>query len=168
MLDGQSAVWVLLESGDVQRDDQAWEVLQSELTRSMQVVQLPARELIETDEFFRPEVPIDLRVEFSAVRLSADDPAERAFASLLRGSEADLREFDDPIAIPLYGRGRTYFALVGAGMNADTIEENGHFLCGACSCQIKEDNPGLDMLMAVNWADQVTRGPRCHGWSCPS
>jgi hypothetical protein len=155
LLDGQSAVWVFLESGDTQQDDATWELLQRELLRSSSVVQLPARELIETDEYYRPEVEIDLRVEFSAVRLSANDPAEQAFAALLRGSEPDLREFDEPIAVPLYGRGRTYFALVGAGLNATTIDENGQFLCGACSCQVKQDNPGLDMLMAVNWSEQV-------------
>jgi hypothetical protein len=155
LLDGQSAVWVFLDSGDAERDDAAWELLQAELVRSTQVVQLPARELTETDEFFRPDVEIELRVEFSAVRLTADDPAERAFAALLRGSEADLRDFDEPIALPIYGRGRTYYALVGRGLNADTIEENSHFLCGACSCQVKEDNPGVDMLMAVNWDEHV-------------
>jgi hypothetical protein len=155
LLDGQSAVWVLLDSGDPQRDDAAWELLQRELVRSSSVVQLPARELIESDEFYRPDVEIDLRVEFTAVRLRADDPAEQAFASLLRGSEPDLREFNEPIAIPLYGRGRTYFALVGAGVTGTTVDENGQFLCGACSCQVKQDNPGLDMLMAVDWAEKV-------------
>ena len=57
--------------------------------------------------------------------------------------------------MPIYGRGRTYFALVGAGINANMIEESGHFLCGACSCQVKEDNPGIDMLLAVNWSDRI-------------
>jgi hypothetical protein len=130
-------------------------LLQRELVRSSSVVQLPARELIESDEFYRPDVEIDLRVEFTAVRLRADDLAEQAFASLLRGSEPDLREFNEPIAIPLYGRGRTYFALVGAGVTGTTVDENGQFLCGACSCQVKQDNPGLDMLMAVDWAEKV-------------
>jgi hypothetical protein len=155
LLDGQSVVWVLLDSGHAERDEQAWQVLQAELTRSAQVVELPARELIESDEFFRPEVPIELRVEFSAVRIAKDDAAEQAFASMLRSSEADLRDFDEPIAVPIYGRGRTYFALVGAGINAQMVEENGRFLCGACSCQVKEENPGLDMLMAVDWAHRV-------------
>ncbi len=151
LLDGQSAVWVLLESGDAAADQAAWERLQAELTRSADTVQLPARELIESDDEFRADVEIQLRVEFSALRLASSDPTEQAFASLLRGSEADLREFQKPIAVPIYGRGRTYFALVGDGINPDLIEENCQFLCAACSCQVKQENPGVDMLMAVAW-----------------
>jgi hypothetical protein len=112
---------------------------------------LPARELIEAEEEFRADVPIELRVEFSAVRLSRQDAAEQAFDAMLRGSEPDLRQLNDPIAIPVFGRGRTYYALAGQGIQPDTIEENGHFLCGACSCQIKNENPGVDLLIAMNW-----------------
>ena len=82
-------------------------------------------------------------------------PQEAAFASMLLGSEPDLRDFDEPIAIPIYGRGRTFFALVGKGINEEMIHENCQFLCGACSCQVKQENPGVDMLMAVDWAGQV-------------
>lgn len=151
LLDGQSAVWVLVESGDRAADDAAWQVLERELERSKSVVKLPAQELIESDDEYRPEVEIELRVDFSAVRLAASDAREQAFAAMLRGSESDLSEFQGPLAVPIYGRGRTYYALVGDGIQARTIEDNGHFLCGACSCQVKQENPGVDMLMAVNW-----------------
>ncbi len=116
---------------------------------------MPDQSVIEADEFYRPEVEIELRVEFSLERIRRDDPHEAAFLSMLLGSEPDLRDFEEPIAIPIYGRGRTYFALVGRGINAEMMEENCRFICGACSCQVKQENPGIDILMAVDWANQV-------------
>ena len=60
---------------------------------------------------------------------------------MLLGSESDLREFNEPIAIPIYGRGRTYFALVGNGINPEMIEENCRFLIGACSVPSEAGKP---------------------------
>ncbi len=156
LLAGESAVWVLVETGRPEEDQRAWDELTRQLAEAEKKVRLPERELIETDEYYRADVKIDLKVKFSAVRVSASDPAEAAFVSMLRGSEADLAEFDQPLAIPIYGRGRTYFALVGKGINQETISENCQFLCGACSCQVKQDNPGVDMLMAVPWEERVS------------
>jgi hypothetical protein len=155
LLTGQSAVWVFIDSGHEEADEEAFQRLQTELQRLQSEVELPDQQLIESDEFFRPEVEIELKVEFSVIRVRRDDPQEVAWVSMLLGSEPDLRDFDEPITIPIYGRGRTYFALVGKGINPEMIEENCWFLCGACSCQVKQENPGVDMLIAHDWAGQV-------------
>jgi hypothetical protein len=47
------------------------------------------------------------------------------------------------------------YALVGAGITADNIREAGAFLVGACSCEVKRQNPGTDLLMAVDWDAQI-------------
>jgi hypothetical protein len=75
---------------------------------------------------------------------------------MLLNSEPDLAEYDEPIAIPVFGRGRTSFALVGAGIHEGTIGDSCRFVCGDCSCQVKEQNPGRDLLMAVDWDGRVT------------
>jgi len=157
LLSGESAVWVLVETGRPDEDQRAWDELTRQLADAETKVRLPERELIETDEYFRADVKIDLKVKFSALRVSPNDPAEAAFVAMLRGSEADLAEFDQPLAIPIYGRGRTHFALVGKGINQATIGESCQFLCGACSCQVKQENPGVDMLMAVPWEERVSQ-----------
>jgi hypothetical protein len=36
-------------------------------------------------------------------------------------------------------------------LNADLIRELTEFLCGACSCQVKEQNPGFDLLLTTDW-----------------
>jgi hypothetical protein len=166
LLAGQSAVWVLVECGEPAQDQAAWEQLQSYVVESLPAIELPDRTLIQTDESFRPDVAIELKVEFSALRLSADDQRERAFAAMLRASEPDLAELREPIAIPVYGRGRSYYALVGRGISAANVTDAGQFLCGACSCQVKHDNPGVDLLMAVAWSDAI-RGVRASDVELP-
>jgi hypothetical protein len=113
--------------------------------------------LLEAEEEFSADTAVELRIGFSVVRLERDDPDEQIFRSLLVHSEHDLAEFSEPIAIPIFGRGRTYFALVGEGINPSTIDDNSRFLCGDCSCQVKDLNPGMDMLFAVNWDAHVRR-----------
>ncbi len=155
LLAGDSAVWVLIESGQKEQDDQAYETLARELARLEKSLELPARELIEAEQEFQANTPIELRIGFSLLRLRRDDPEEQVFLSMLLHSEPDLADFHEPIAIPIFGRGRSVFALVGRGIKGENIEENCRFICGDCSCQVKEQNPGMDMLFAVNWDDRV-------------
>lgn len=154
--DGQSAVWILIKSGDAEKDAIAEQTLVEKLKLANEEVLLPDQSLIESEEEFRADNPIELRVEFSLLTVSRDDPAEEPFVAMLLNSEEDLTEFEEPIAVPIFGRGRTYFALVGKGINEDTILENCGFVCGACSCQVKQANPGIDTLMAYDWSAKIT------------
>jgi hypothetical protein len=155
LLDGDSAVWVLVECGDAQRDDAAAELLEAELRRLEKAIELPALEELAAEEEFQANTSVPLRLGFSLVRLAKNDAEEEVLRSMLLASEPDLAEFDDPIVIPVYGRGRTYYALVGKGISPELIEDNGRFVCGDCSCQIKDQNPGVDLLLAANWEDEV-------------
>lgn len=96
--------------------------------------------------------------KFPIVDVSRDDPGEAVFRRMLLMSEPDLRDYDEPMAFPVFGRGRALYALVGAGINPDTIAEACMFLTSRCSCVVKELNPGMDLLMTANWdaaAEQV-------------
>ena len=155
VLAGDSAVWVLIEGSDKTANDAAAATLESELARIESLIKLPTQEILEAEEEFRADTAVELRIGFTLLRLRRDDPSEAVFLSLLLGTESDLRDFDEPITIPIYGRGRTYYALIGKGINADLIEQNCRFICGDCSCQVKEQNPGSDVLLAVNWDEQI-------------
>jgi hypothetical protein len=94
--------------------------------------------------------------EFSTVSLSRTDPNERMLLSMIMHSEPDLDEYvKEPMAIPVFGRGRALYTLIGEGINADNIREAAAFLTGPCGCEIKMMNPGVDLLMAVNWDGAV-------------
>ena len=84
-------------------------------------------------------------------RVSRTDPAEKLLVETLLSSEPDLRGRDEPMAFPVFGRGRVLYALVGAGVNADNVRHTLDFLVGGCSCTIKRQNPGVDLLLTADW-----------------
>ena len=50
--------------------------------------------------------------------------------------------------IPVFGQGRALYALVGDGIKHETIDRAATFLIGKCSCEVREQNPGFDLLLA--------------------
>jgi len=110
-------------------------------------------------EFAPPVEDMDtpsVTFEFSTVSLSRTDPNERMLLSMIMNSEPDLDDYvKEPMAVPVFGRGRALYTLIGEGINADNIREAAAFLTGPCGCEIKMMNPGVDLLMAVNWDGAV-------------
>lgn len=156
LADKDSVSWVFLESGVRAVDDAKFAKLESELRRLENVIKLPVIE--EADLKDLSKRPEELKIKFSAHRLSRTDPSEAAFISMLLATESDLREeFENgtPMAFPVFGRGRVLFALLGDGIATSTIEEASRFLAGACQCTVKADNPGVDLLVAFDWDAHV-------------
>jgi len=153
---GESAVWVLLESGDGVKDEAAAGMLQAELARMSETLELPGLPG-ETAQELRDWVPgPPLRIAFSVVRVSRSDPAEECFVSMLLHSESDLLEFAEPMAFPVYGRGRLLYALVGAGINPYNIAEACAFLTGPCLCVYQATEPGTQLLTTAEWTANGT------------
>ncbi|MEA2062132.1 MAG: hypothetical protein U9P14_00415, partial [Gemmatimonadota bacterium] len=142
-----SAVWVLLECGDRKKDEAAARVLEEHLPVMEKTLRLP--EAVDRENL---EGLSRLRVGFPLIRLSRLEMREEVFIRMLMNTEPDLDLYADwPMAFPVYGRGRTLYALVGEGITAENIEEACAFLTGPCACEIKDLNPGMDLLMAVDW-----------------
>ena len=149
--EGQSAVWLLLESGEAAKDSAAAGLLDARLKHLASILELPkldpqdiANGLISTGQD-------GMRLEFSVLRLARSDAREQQFISLLLGAEADLTEATGPIVVPVFGQGRALYALVGDGIRHETIDKAATFLIGKCSCEVKEQNPGFDLLLAADW-----------------
>jgi hypothetical protein len=157
LLDGESAVWVLIESGDSEKDGAAAALLEKELKALEATLELPEDLVAEEGDGVLDENAPALRVAFSVVRLKRDDPAEAFLVASLLRTEPDLLGFDEPMAFPVFGRGRALYALVGRGIHEDNIAEACRFVCGACACEVKAANPGVDLLMAANWDEAVER-----------
>ncbi len=151
LVDGQTAVWVLLESGDKKQDDAAAKLLSQELAEMPQVLKLPEIKQADIDQGLLKADPNSLKLAFSLVRLSRKDAEERFLVEMFLGSEAGLRELESPMAFPVFGRGRSYYALAGSGISKRLIRETCNELVGPCTCQIKEQNPGIDLLFSKDW-----------------
>lgn len=142
-----TAVWVFLGTGDVKRDAGSREALEKglrDMSKTVEIVPLD----IDTNESAEP-VPWDLK--FSMLVLDRNDPAEEPFIQMLLKSEEDLSGFDAPMAFPVFGRGRALYALVGAGIAQNLIEEACMYIAGRCTCEVKDRNPGIDLLMSTDW-----------------
>lgn len=148
---GHSAVWILLESGDQTKDDAAAKALETQLRLDTQWLALPTPEELEIKPEVLANAKIQLRIEFSVLRIPRDDPQELFLIDCLLNSEPDLRSFDEPLAFPVFGRGRVLYALVGKGISSNTIRAASSFMVGPCSCQVKEQNPGFDLLLQCDW-----------------
>ena len=97
-----------------------------------------------------------MRIAFSVLRLKRSDPAETALITMLQNSEAGL---EGPIVYPIFGRGRALWAMAGKGLTPDNIAEAAMFLIGACSCEAKDLNPGLDLLFTADWENGLRAAP---------
>ncbi len=146
LIEGQTAVWVFIESGNADKDKAALRLLEQELETVIRELKEEAESM--PDDLDSPE----LTYEFSILPFSRSDPNEHMLLTLLLNSEPDLDEYsDEPIIFPVFGRGRALYALVGEGITMDNIRETIAFLIGPCGCEIKMMNPGVDLLMAANW-----------------
>tara|TARA_Y100001934_G_scaffold283219_1_gene401285 strand:+ start:3254 stop:4396 length:1143 start_codon:yes stop_codon:yes gene_type:complete len=155
---GDSAVWILVESGNAEADNAAATALDQRINYLNSVLKVPE---LSDEDVANGLVSIssdDLKLQFSTLRVSRADAAERLFVKMLLGVESDLGELNDPMVFPVFGQGRALYALVGAGINDETIDMAGIFLSGKCSCEVKEENPGLDLLMTANWK-QISKLP---------
>jgi hypothetical protein len=156
VIKGESAVWIFVPSGDPQQDARAKEMLTKQAMVNQQQLKLPPPEELESEEEFLEEVDIELRIGFSIVTLDRDDPKEQFLLQMLLASEPDLEELKQPMAFPVLGRGRVLYALVGKGINPETIGMASRFIVGPCSCQVKEQNPGFDLLLGFDWDEKIS------------
>ncbi len=151
LADGHSAVWVLLESNDAAKNQAALSALEQQLALDQQWLKLPTPEEMEITSEVLDQLKIKLRMQFSVLTVRRDDVEEQFLIDCLLNSEPDLRETDEPLAFPIFGRGIVLYALVGKGIASDTIRTASSFICGPCSCQVKEQNPGFDLLLDNDW-----------------
>jgi hypothetical protein len=147
LLKGDSAVWLLLETGSPAQNDALAALLTAELKKMETRLELPAP--APDDPPMRSALP--LRMAFSVLRLSPQDPAEGVFLRLLLGGEKELAAQKEPIAFPIFGRGRMLAALTAHELGPKLISEACSFISGACSCEVKDLSPGRDLLLSANW-----------------
>jgi len=146
LLNGE-VVWLLLESGDQHRDERTGQLVEAELRKLEQTLVLPERS--PQDPPVNPDLP--LKIAFSTVRVSRSDPAERLLVNLLLNWNTNLTVATETMLFPIFGRGRVVPPAVGREIRAEAMRDMGEFLTGPCSCEIKELNPGYDLLLTANW-----------------
>jgi hypothetical protein len=85
------------------------------------------------------------------IELSRNSDEEAHFASLLLNVEDDLKSIHEPMLFGVFGRFKALEPLVGKGISEENISLMIDFLTAECSCLIKDDLPGTDILFTENW-----------------
>lgn len=139
LLRGTSHVWVVLECGEQEKDAGAWSRLETALAEMAAAI---------NPDTISPNAHITHEI----VSVRRDDPAEAILVQTLLRSEPDLLAYDEPMVFPVFGRGRALYALVGAGITSENLRDACVYVAGRCSCLVKDQNPGVDLLLAADWA----------------
>jgi hypothetical protein len=153
LLRGDAVVWVMLDSGDAAQDESVSMLLTNELKRLESVLKLPPPAADDP----APRSALPLRIAFSIQHLARDAKGEELFRRMLLHGE-DVEQGKVAV-VPVFGRGRALTALSGLELSPRILSQAAAFLCGACSCEVKELNPGKDLLLAANWESVFAGSP---------
>jgi hypothetical protein len=163
--DGHAAVLVLLPGADREATQRADEVLQQAVRRIGQAQEDPlATPGPASSKTASPPSPVDQEdpsapaepgpkpLRLGTLKLDRNDPNEQWLVRGLLGIEKLPPEQEkQPVLYAVFGRGRALGPCLGEQITAESIEELAAFLGGACSCVIKDQNPGVDLLFSWDW-----------------
>ena len=86
--------------------------------------------------------------------MARDDAAERWLVESLLGMDSELQSEElrkQPLLFGIFGRGRALPPFVGKDIERENLLACVDFVTGACSCTVKDQNPGVDLLIAQDW-----------------
>lgn len=145
---GQPSVLLVLTGANATANEAALAAVDETIARGGAGKIEPAK--LGTDPAAAPAEPPS--VALGRVVISVADEREMWLVRMLAHVEPDLAEFDgQPMVFAVYGRGRAMEPYIGEGITADNISECVSFILGSCSCQVKDRNPGVDLLTRWDW-----------------
>jgi len=89
------------------------------------------------------------------VELSRKSIEESHFVSMLLNVEDDLNTIYEPMLFGIFGRFKALEPLLAGGISEENIGHMINFLTADCSCLIKDDLPGTDILFTNSWENPV-------------
>ncbi len=96
--------------------------------------------------------PAPPEVKVASLTLQPDDAKEKWLMTMLFGAEGKTGEQADvPMVFLVYGRGRALPPMAGEQITVENLVDGVAFLGSACSCTVKEQNPGFDLLTTWDW-----------------
>jgi hypothetical protein len=162
ILSGTSVIMLMLESGNTEQDEAAWEKLKQGVEKTSEYLGLPEG-IVMTDGTVTGDgmasmdpadklwSSIPLKLEFSLLRTKMT-PENAVLVQSLLSIESGLQQrTDSPMVFPVFGRGRFLYPMIADDITEDNILYASHYVCGACSCEIKAQNPGMELPILMDW-----------------
>ena len=167
LAEGNAAVMILLTCPNEDENKKAEQAL-AELCKRASAGEIPVEQGLPLEapgaaagETAPQDAADPNKLQIAVLKVERKDPAEEFFVRALMAVEPDLQEYaNQPMIFPGYGRGRTMEPYIGKGITPDNLVEVVSFLAGACSCLVKEQNPGVDLLVKWDWeatADELAK-----------
>lgn len=153
ILAGESVVWVVVDDGKAESQPEM-ERIERRLRFLEQVATMPIQDPNDPDSQLGPGPALMLK--FTSLRLRADDPAEKVLTAMLAGPQGKV-DATRAFAAPVFGRGRVLGAWNLDKLDDAALEDACMFLVGRCSCRMKNENPGWDILMNVDWPQALEK-----------
>ncbi|HEC43917.1 MAG TPA: hypothetical protein ENI20_13935 [Bacteroides sp.] len=92
----------------------------------------------------------------TVIELSRNSLEENHFASVLLNVEDDLKGIQEPMMYGIFGRFKALEPLLGKGISEENINLMIDYFTAECSCLIKDDLPGTDILFTDKWVNPKT------------
>lgn len=127
LMSGKLCVMLFLRSGNREKDERGIQVISSTLATS------PFRKVI------------------TVVELDRNSVDEQHFVSMLLNVEDDLKFIQEPMLFGIFGRFRALEPLLANGISIENIRLMIEFLTADCSCLIKDNLPGRNILYCGAW-----------------
>ncbi|MCU0473574.1 MAG: hypothetical protein MUC93_09450 [Bacteroidales bacterium] len=127
LMAGKLCVMLYLKSGEEEKDNRNIQLLKKTIASS------PFGETI------------------TIIELSRNDINEKHLISMLLNVEDDLMDIMEPMLFGIFGRFKALEPLLAKGITEENINLMIDFLTADCSCLIKDNLPGTDILFTNNW-----------------
>lgn len=127
IMSGKLCVMLYLTTGSTEKDEKSRQIIRNTLDNS------PFKDIITLAELGRESID------------------EAHFASMLLNVEDDLKTINEPMLFGVFGRFKALEPLLGKGISEENINLMIDFLTADCSCLIKDNLPGTDILFTNNW-----------------
>jgi hypothetical protein len=148
LLAGDSVVWLIVSLNNAESTEKSRQLLTDLLPRLADDIPLPVG-VGQPGSTLASGVP--LAVKFSILEISAADPAEAWLLRALRARAPEKSQPGEPLVAAAFGRGRIVELFRAAELEEQLVSDASRFLCGACSCEVKQMNPGFDLLTSTTW-----------------
>lgn len=131
LMTGKLCVMLYLKSGNQDKDTKGLQVLKNSIASS------PFGEII------------------TVVELNRSSADEKHLVSMLLNVESDLKDIMEPMLFGIFGRFRALEPLLAKGITEENIGLMIDFLTADCSCLIKDDLPGINILYDGTWENPL-------------
>jgi len=152
LLGGDAAVWLMLRGDDSAENQRVRDVLE-DAHRKIESSTVYNEDFLQLAEEAGTEVP---KLKFSVLEVDRNDPREAVLMAMLTRLSPDAAKHTGPIVIPIFGQGRAAVIMMNEFIAEEYVERVAEFLTGACSCEIKNLNPGFDVLIPIDWISGIT------------